>query len=158
MAASAQLGSEVTGHAPAGPVDGAPATPVRREPHRALVVGAPVVYVVALAVFVLSWGLPLAHDQLFLWLLLGLAAFSVPAWRSWGAMLLAWLPWLGLLVVYDELRGAVSVCPGDAHVAPQIAHRPVARGRRGPDRMAAGRGCGAPATCTGTTSPSGPCT
>jgi hypothetical protein len=121
VAASAQLGSEVTGHAPAGPVDGAPATPMRRQPPRALVVGTPLVYVVALAIFVFSWGLPLAHDQLFLWLLLGLAAFSVPAWRSWGAMLLAWLPWLGLLVVYDELRGAVAVLPANAHVAPQIA-------------------------------------
>jgi hypothetical protein len=121
VAASAQLGSEVTGHAPAGPVDGAAAPPMRRQPHRVLVVGAPLVYVVALAIFVFSWGLPLAHDQLFLWLLLGLAAFSVPAWRSWGAMLLAWLPWLGLLVVYDELRGAVAVLPANAHVAPQIA-------------------------------------
>jgi hypothetical protein len=93
----------------------------RRDLHRAIVVGAPLVYVVALVAFVLSWGLPLARDQLFLWMLLGLAAFSVRAWRSWGAMLLAWLPWLGLLVVYDELRGAVSVLPADAGVAPQIA-------------------------------------
>lgn len=111
MEASAQLGTEVTGDAPAA----------RRALRRALVVGAPLVYVVALAVFVLSWGLPIARDQLFLWLLLGLAAFSVRAWRSWGAMLLAWLPWLGLLVVYDELRGAVSVLPAQAHVAPQLA-------------------------------------
>ena len=121
MGASAHLGSEVAGHAPAGPVDAAPVERTRRELHRALVVGAPLVYVVALAIFVLSWGLPIARDQLFLWLLLGLAAFSVRAWRSWGAMLLAWLPWLGLLVVYDELRGAVSVLPADAHVVPQIA-------------------------------------
>ena len=111
MSASAHLGSEAAGHAPAP----------RGELHRAIVVGAPLVYVAALAVFVLSWGLPVARDQLFLWLLLGLAAFSVSVWRSWGAMLLAWLPWLGLLVVYDELRGAVSVLPADAHVAPQIA-------------------------------------
>jgi hypothetical protein len=94
---------------------------MRRRLRRALVVGAPLAYLVALVGFVLSWGLPVARDQLFLWLLLGLAAFSVGAWRSWGAMLLAWLPLLGLLVVYDELRGAVSVLPADAHVAAQIA-------------------------------------
>jgi hypothetical protein len=117
VAASARLGSEVTGHGPTG----AAGARTRREPHRAIVVAAPLVYAVALAIFVLSWGLPVARDQLFLWVLLGLAAFSVGAWRSWGAMLLAWLPWLGLLVVYDELRGAVSVVPADAHVAPQIA-------------------------------------
>ena len=117
MAASAHLGSEVPEHASVG----APGARTRGELHRAIVIGAPVVYAVALIAFVLSWGLPVARDQLFLWLLLGLAAFSVGAWRSWGAMLLAWLPWLGLLVIYDELRGAVSVVPADAHVAPQIA-------------------------------------
>jgi membrane-associated phospholipid phosphatase len=119
VAASARLGSEDTGQAPNGTV--AVGARERRELHRAIVVGAPLLYVGALAIFVASWGLPVARDQLFVWLLLGLAAFSVGTWRSWGAMLLAWLPWLGLLVVYDELRGAVSVLPADAHVAPQIA-------------------------------------
>jgi hypothetical protein len=116
--ASAHLSSEVVGHPP---TRATPESPRRRELRRGIVVGAPLVYVVALVVFVLSWGLPVARDQLFLWVLLGLAAFSVGAWRSWGAMLLAWVPWLGLLVVYDELRGAVSVTPAGAHVAPQIA-------------------------------------
>lgn len=88
---------------------------------RAVVVGAPVVYVVALATVIVSWGLPVARDQLFLWLGLGMAAFSVAAWRSWGAMLLEWLPLFGLLVLYDFLRGAVSVAPRRAHVAPQLA-------------------------------------
>jgi len=116
--ASAHLSSEVVGHPP---TRATPESPRRRELRRGIVVGPPLVYVVALVVFVLSWGLPVARDQLFLWVLLGLAAFSVGAWRSWGAMLLAWVPWLGLLVVYDELRGAVSVIPAGAHVAPQIA-------------------------------------
>jgi membrane-associated phospholipid phosphatase len=95
--------------------------PRRRALERAVVVGAPVAYVAALAIFVASWGLPVARDQLFFWLLLGLAAFSVGAWRTWGAMLAGWLPLLGLLVVYDELRGAVSVDPARAHVTAQIA-------------------------------------
>ena len=93
----------------------------RRIGRHAIVVGVPVAYVVALAVVIVSWGLPVARDQLFLWLLLGLAAFSVAAWRTWGTMLLAWLPWLALLVAYDELRGAVAVAPERAHVAAQIA-------------------------------------
>jgi hypothetical protein len=93
----------------------------RRALPRAVTVGAPVVYVAALAILIASWGLPVARDQLFFWLLLGLAAFSVGAWRTWGAMLAAWLPWLGLLVAYDYLRGAVSVDPGHAHVTAQIA-------------------------------------
>jgi len=104
--------------------DAAPRTatpaPRRTGVPRGLRIGAPVAYLAALATLVLSWGLPVARDQLFFWVLLGLAAFSVGAWRSWGVMLLAWLPWLGLLVVYDELRGAVSVPPDRAHVTAQI--------------------------------------
>ncbi|HEX4717403.1 MAG TPA: phosphatase PAP2 family protein [Thermoleophilaceae bacterium] len=87
---------------------------------RVVRVGAPVIYVIAFAVAVVSWGLPVARDQLFLWIGLGLAAFSVSAWRSWGVMVLEWLPFLGLLVLYDYFRGAVSVAAGQAHVLPQI--------------------------------------
>src|SRR3954454_3499777 len=87
---------------------------------RAVAIGAPVVYVVALGVVIASWGLPLARDQLFFWLGLGMAAFSVSAWRSWGVMVLEWLPFFALLAAYDYLRGAVSVAPSLAHVAPQI--------------------------------------
>jgi hypothetical protein len=88
---------------------------------RAVVVGVPVVYLIALGVVIASWGLPLARDQLFMWLGLGMAAFSVAAWRSWGRMVLEWLPFFGLLVAYDFLRGAVSVVPERAHVAAQVA-------------------------------------
>jgi membrane-associated phospholipid phosphatase len=87
---------------------------------RYVVIGAPVVYVIALATVIISWGLPLARDQLFFWLGLGMAAFSVAAWRSWGSMLLEWLPFYGLLVAYDFLRGAVAVAPDQAHVTPQL--------------------------------------
>src|SRR5213592_4929091 len=81
---------------------------------------APAAYLIALGVAIAAWGLPLARDQLFLWLGLGMAAFSVPAWRSWGAMLLEWLPFFGLLVAYDFLRGTVAIMPERAHVLAQI--------------------------------------
>jgi membrane-associated phospholipid phosphatase len=87
---------------------------------RALTFGAPALYLVALGIAIASWGLPLARDQLFIWLGLGMAAVSVSAWRSWGVMVLEWLPFFGLLVAYDYLRGAVSVVPAQAHVLPQI--------------------------------------
>jgi hypothetical protein len=87
---------------------------------RAAVFGVPAGYVVALTAVTVSWGLPLARDQLFIWLVAGLAAFSVPAWRGWGGLLLEWLPIFGLLAAYDYLRGAVSVTPAQAHVVPQI--------------------------------------
>jgi hypothetical protein len=87
---------------------------------RAAVLGVPAAYLVALAVVSVSWGLPVARDQLFIWLVAGIAAFSVPGWRSWGRLLLEWLPFFGLLAAYDYLRGAVSVTAGHAHIVPQI--------------------------------------
>jgi membrane-associated phospholipid phosphatase len=98
----------------------APPVPSRRVLRRALVIGAPMAYVVALTIVIVSWGLPLARDQLFFWLGLGMAAFSVAAWRSWGRLLIEWLPLYGLLVAYDFLRGAVAVTPEQAHVDPQL--------------------------------------
>src|SRR5215831_7081461 len=87
---------------------------------RVVVIGAPLLYCTALATVIITWGLPVARDQLFFWLGLGMAAFSVAAWRSWGSMLLEWLPFYGLLVAYDFLRGAVAVTPDQAHVTPQL--------------------------------------
>ena len=87
---------------------------------RAAVVGVPAGYLVALTVVTLSWGVPVARDQLFIWLVAGLAAFSVPAYRSWGRLLLEWLPFFALLAAYDYVRGAVSVPDGQAHVIPQL--------------------------------------
>jgi PAP2 superfamily len=107
--------SAVAGTAPAAP-SSARSVWLRR----AAVFGVPAGYLVALTAVSLSWGLPVARDQLFIWLVAGLAAFSVPAWRSWGGLLLEWLPFFGLLAAYDYLRGAVSVAPEQAHFAPQI--------------------------------------
>jgi PAP2 superfamily protein len=89
-------------------------------PRRVAVFGAPAGYVVALTVVGVNWGLPVARDQLFIWLVAGIAAFSVPAWRGWGRLLLEWLPFFGLLAAYDYLRGAVSVTTDRAHFALQI--------------------------------------
>src|SRR3954468_4643999 len=88
---------------------------------RAVAVTAPVAYLAALGVTVAAWGLPVARDQLFLWLALGMGAFSVSAWRSWGGMVLDWLPLFALHALYDFLRGAGAVDPQQAHAAPQIA-------------------------------------
>ena len=88
---------------------------------RVLAITAPIVFTVSLVVSILINGAPIARDQMFLWLLLGMAAFSISAWRRWGLMLLEWLPFFGLLVAYDYLRGAASVKEADAWVQPQIA-------------------------------------
>ena len=80
-----------------------------------------VTWVVSLAISCVINGLPLEHAQLFFWICTGLAAFSIQAWRGWGRMVLEWLPLLALLIVYDYLRGAVSVADPQAHVGPQLA-------------------------------------
>ncbi len=99
---------------------------------RALGRAAPAAYVVALGVVVATWGLPLARDQLFFWLGLGLAAFSVRAWRTWGSLVLHWLPLYGLLVAYDFLRGAASVPVDRAHLSPQLDADEAMFGASGP--------------------------
>jgi hypothetical protein len=81
---------------------------------------APAAYLVALVAVVINDGLPLEHAHLFLWIVLGLAAVSVRAWRGWGRLLLEWLPLAALLILYDYLRGAASVPDREAHVAAQI--------------------------------------
>ncbi len=78
-------------------------------------------FVGALATSVAVWGLPIARDQLFFWLGLGLLAFSVARWRTWGRMVAEWLPFYGLLVGYDLARGAASVADDRAHQGTQIA-------------------------------------
>ena len=98
---------------------GAPAW-TRHLERRAVTIGIPALYLIALGTTIAAWGLPVARDQLFVWLGLGMAAFSVPAWRTWGLLLLEWLPFFGLLAAYDFLRGAVAVAPWQAHVMPQI--------------------------------------
>jgi membrane-associated phospholipid phosphatase len=87
---------------------------------RTVSVLAQVAYLAALAIVTVTTGLPLEHAQLFFWIVLGLAAVSLRAWRSWGRMLLEWLPLLALLILYDYLRGAASVPDAQAHVAAQI--------------------------------------
>jgi membrane-associated phospholipid phosphatase len=87
---------------------------------RAVTIAVPIAYLAAFVAVTAIWGLPLAHDQLFLWILGGLAAVSLRAWRRWGVLLLEWLPILALLVVYDYVRGAVTVPGMEAHVWPQV--------------------------------------
>lgn len=81
---------------------------------------APVLYVAALVGQVVKDGLPLEHAHLFLWIVAGLAAFSVRAWRGWGRMVLEWLPLIALVILYDYLRGAVSVPAQQAHLSAQL--------------------------------------
>jgi membrane-associated phospholipid phosphatase len=61
-------------------------------------------------------GVPTAHDIVFLWLGLGMAAFSLEPSR----MVRDWLPLVGVLLVYDLLRGFADGAGFAVHEIPQI--------------------------------------
>ena len=81
---------------------------------------APIAWVVAFVITAVTTGLPLGHAALFFWIVLALAAVSLNQWRSWGRLLLEWVPLLALLVGYDWLRGAASIPEQEAHASLQI--------------------------------------
>lgn len=82
---------------------------------------APVVFVGAFAVATATQGLYTQRAQLWLWLLAGMAAFSVRGWQRWPRMVLDWLPLLAFLMVYDFARGAADGEILAAHRDAQIA-------------------------------------
>jgi hypothetical protein len=81
---------------------------------------APALFVCAsLAMFVL-FGVPYQRDLLAVWLLLGLLCFSLSDVRGWArGVVLEWLPFIGLLIAYDSLRGSAAHTFG-VHYLPQI--------------------------------------
>jgi membrane-associated phospholipid phosphatase len=70
---------------------------------------------------VLTVGVPTAHDLVFAWFALGMAAFSVADLRRrMSRLVLEWLPFIGVLFVYDRLRGVADGLLFRARELPQI--------------------------------------
>ena len=67
-------------------------------------IGAPVAWVLATVALIVLWGIPTKHDLLFLWLGLGMAAFSLEVSR----VVRDWLPLVGVIFAYDLLRGVAD--------------------------------------------------
>lgn len=76
----------------------------------------------ALGAYWNAWGLPLAdRESLLLWLMGALAVATLgrtdrPLWR----LLVDWLPFAGVLILYDYSRGAARYLDMPLHVTPQI--------------------------------------
>ena len=89
-----------------------------RLPRRTVV--APAIFIIAsLAIFVLL-GIPYQRDLLAIWLLVGLLCFSLTDIRGWArGVVLEWLPFIGLLIAYDSLRGTAAHLFG-VHYLPQL--------------------------------------
>ena len=79
-------------------------------------------YLSATVALVAIDGVPLSRDLIFAWVVLGMLAASLADLRGWArGVLFDWLPFFGLLLAYDFLRGLVGSDPLFApHVLPQI--------------------------------------
>jgi membrane-associated phospholipid phosphatase len=81
----------------------------------------PVVYVVASAAMVFSVGVPTSKDLVFLWFAVGMAAFCVTDLRRRiPRLVMEWAPFIGILFVYDRLRGIADGLVAPVQEVPQI--------------------------------------
>ena len=81
----------------------------------------PAVYLSVLTVFILRDGVPLSRDRLFMWILLGLLAFSLTNLRGWiRGVVLEWIPFALILWAYDYLRGHADGLLFSTNVTPQL--------------------------------------
>jgi membrane-associated phospholipid phosphatase len=83
---------------------------------RQLRLGAPIAWAVGTVLLVVLWGVPTKHDLIFLWLGAGMAAFSLEVSR----VVRDWLPLVGVMFVYDLLRGAADGLVYSTQETPQI--------------------------------------
>ncbi len=83
---------------------------------RQLRIAAPIAWGAATLLLVAVLGIPTRHDLVFLWLGVGMAAFSLEVSR----IVRDWLPLVGVIFVYDLLRGVADGLLFPAHETPQI--------------------------------------
>ncbi|MFL5964338.1 MAG: phosphatase PAP2 family protein [Gaiellaceae bacterium] len=81
----------------------------------------PVAYVVASAAMVFTVGVPTSKDLVFVWFAIGMAAFGVTDLRRRVPRLaIEWAPFLGILFIYDRLRGIADGLLTPARELPQL--------------------------------------
>jgi membrane-associated phospholipid phosphatase len=88
---------------------------------RAAQIGAPVLWVVASIAMIASVGVPTSHDLVFFWFALGIISFSVAdVRRRTSRLVIEWSPFIGVLFIYDRLRGYADGLLFHAREVPQI--------------------------------------
>ncbi len=84
-------------------------------------IGIPILWVVGSIAMVASVGVPTSHDLVFFWFALGIIAFSVTDLRQrTSRLVIEWSPFIGVLFVYDRLRGYADGLLFHAREVPQI--------------------------------------
>jgi len=90
-------------------------------PRNGLRFWAPVAYLVASAAMIFSVDVPTSRDLVFLWFAIGMAAFCVTDLRRRvPRLVIEWAPFIGVLFVYDRLRGFADGLVFPARELPQI--------------------------------------
>lgn len=83
---------------------------------RHLRIAAPIAWGLGTVLLIVLWGIPTKHDLIFLWLGLGMSAFSLEASR----VVRDWLPLVGVIFAYDLLRGVADGLVFQTRETPQI--------------------------------------
>lgn len=114
---------EPSGAPTAAAVATEPAVAPRAQPRwlRAVRLLGPLLWVAATVWFVAFEGLPLTRDWIATWIVLGLFAFSLGDLGGWlRGVVIDWLPFFGILALYDLLRGAADGLIFEPFFLPQI--------------------------------------
>src|SRR3954454_4262028 len=83
--------------------------------------GAPAVWVAGSAAMIATVGMPTSHALVFAWLGLGMASFAVVELRrKLLRFVVDLLPFMGVLLVYDRLRGVADGLVAHPREVPQI--------------------------------------
>ena len=78
-------------------------------------------YAVVLFMWCGKYGVPIGHDYIFLWIILGLACASIGrTWMSIVHLLIDWGPFLLVVIAYDLSRGWADSAGFPVHFTPQI--------------------------------------
>ena len=78
-------------------------------------------YGVILLLWCNEYGVPIGHDYIFLWIIIGLACASIGrTWKSILHLLVDWGPFLLVVIAYDLSRGWADGAGFPVHFTPQI--------------------------------------
>ena len=68
-----------------------------------------------------KYGVPIGHDYIFVWIIIGLACASIGrTWKSMLHLLVDWGPFLLVVIAYDLSRGWADSAGFPVHFTPQI--------------------------------------
>jgi membrane-associated phospholipid phosphatase len=88
---------------------------------KAVRIGVPVLWLVLSAVMVATVGVPTSHDLVFAWFGIGMAAFAITDLRRKVPQFIRdWAPFMGVLFIYDRLRGYADGAIVKPRELPQI--------------------------------------